>query len=400
MIMSKPKPPRILISGYYGFSNIGDEAILLSLRLSLQQEMPGVELVVLSASPEETARHHGVRAIPRLGFWRILWELLHADLLISGGGSLFQDSTSSRSLYIYLSVVALGLLTRRPVMIYAQGIGPLIRPFNRWLTARLLERVSLICVRDEQSLDELAKLDMNWVAMDLTADPVLALTAASPDIGQRILVDLGMKRAVPESEEGISEGPLIGVSIRPWAGSEHLLQVLEEVLLRLVREGAKLILIPMHYPGDDAITEELRTRLSLAMEREDAKDGTVRGEAVNLCVLPGGYGVLDLISLIENFNLMIGVRLHALVFAAIASTPAIAISYDPKVDHFAARMKQACAGSIAEVQADGLYELACDCLAEEQAIRRQNRELSEELRREAQRSAERAARLVQRRRKR
>ena len=43
---------KILISGYYGFANAGDEAMLTAIIESLRQVEKNVELTVLSGNPE------------------------------------------------------------------------------------------------------------------------------------------------------------------------------------------------------------------------------------------------------------------------------------------------------------------------------------------------------------
>ena len=44
----------ILISGYYGFDNIGDESILRTLVTSLRERIPDCSLTVLSHDPAAT----------------------------------------------------------------------------------------------------------------------------------------------------------------------------------------------------------------------------------------------------------------------------------------------------------------------------------------------------------
>jgi polysaccharide pyruvyl transferase WcaK-like protein len=51
-------------------------------------------------------------------------------------------------------------------------------------------------------------------------------------------------------------------------------------------------------------------------------------------VLPGEYTTAELLSLVGNMDLMIAVRLHALIFAGVMGVPLIGISYDPKIDRF------------------------------------------------------------------
>ena len=116
---------RVLISGYYGFHNIGDEAILKSIITALRQEKPDIKITVLSNDIEHTKNTYNVDAINRWNVAKIYLELLKSDGLISGGGSLLQDVTSSRPITYYTAIMKLAKLARKPVFIYAQGVGPI-----------------------------------------------------------------------------------------------------------------------------------------------------------------------------------------------------------------------------------------------------------------------------------
>ena len=366
------RPQRVIVSGYYGFSNIGDEAILLSLHKALCQEIPDSELLVLSANPEQTTKEHGVQSISRVDFLGLIKGLLKADLLISGGGSLFQDGTSSRSLYYYLLVIFMSWLFHVPVLIYAQGIGPIKSSFNLKLTGWVLKLVNQVTVRDEESLKAVQSMGYKG-KVECTADPVMALPPEPRDEGEAILASLNW----PDSS---LMGPIIGISLRPWHGVERFLDQLEDLILRLLSEqDARIVLIPMHYPGDDALTNDLLKRFS-------------RQQAIR--ILPQQVSASSMISIIGCLNLVIGVRLHALIFAAIAGTPAIAVSYDPKVDHFAQRVRQINIGNIARVDAQELWEQTIDLLKNEGVIRAQTLQICAELRQLAYIPAKRAAAIL------
>ena len=81
----------ILISGYYGFDNIGDESILRTLVSSLREHIPDCSLTVLSHNPTSTREKYGVEAVDRMSPVAILHAVKKCDMLISGGGSLFRD---------------------------------------------------------------------------------------------------------------------------------------------------------------------------------------------------------------------------------------------------------------------------------------------------------------------
>src|SRR5205807_7129447 len=110
-----------------------------------------------------------------------------SDRLISGGGSLLQDTTSLRSLIYYLWVVRLAHSCGAPIMFYAQGIGPLRRKVSRALTRLVANRVQQITVRDAESADLLRRIGVNRPPIEVTADPAFALTAAGSGRAEEIL---------------------------------------------------------------------------------------------------------------------------------------------------------------------------------------------------------------------
>ena len=128
----------ILISGYYGFDNIGDESILRTLVSSLREHIPDCSLTVLSHNPASTREKYGVEAVDRMSPMAILRAVKQCDMLISGGGSLLQDVTSSKSLHYYLSIIRCAEFFHKKVFIYSQGIGPIDRPGNRRAAAAAL----------------------------------------------------------------------------------------------------------------------------------------------------------------------------------------------------------------------------------------------------------------------
>ena len=106
---------KVLFSGYYGFDNSGDDAILHAIVNDIRAIDPTIQLNVLSYDPARTRRLYNVNATQRFHYGSVKKALKSADLLISGGGSLLQDETSSRSLYYYLGVMALAKRMKKKI---------------------------------------------------------------------------------------------------------------------------------------------------------------------------------------------------------------------------------------------------------------------------------------------
>ncbi|MGI5880614.1 MAG: polysaccharide pyruvyl transferase CsaB [Syntrophomonadaceae bacterium] len=299
---------KVILSGYYGFDNAGDEALLSAITSSLHQLQPGVEITVLSGNPQKTTRLYGLKAVHYMNPLRLISELGQADLLISGGGSIFQDITSARSLPYYISVVALAKLLRKPVIFYAQGVGPINRPLSKWLMRKIANRVELITLRDEESRQLLLRLGVNRPEIRVTADPVFSLKPDEEDFA-----------AVEPIIAGLQDPnqPIIGVSVRQWEPLQGYQQQLARTLDELNARGYQILFIPMAYPDD------------IDESRQVAK------------FMTGPYQIVEQnlssqqhLALISRLYLMVGMRLHALIFAASRGVPFAGISYDPKVDAF------------------------------------------------------------------
>ena len=134
----------------------------------------------------------------------MLRALAGCDLLLSGGGSLLQDVSSSNSPLYYLGIIFLAKLFDKPVMVYAQGIGPLRRKRNKRLTAWLLNGVNKITVRDEESKKDLVAMGVHQEII-VTADPVLGFkkTEVEEKLGADILERYEVKRGPGEKLLGV-----------------------------------------------------------------------------------------------------------------------------------------------------------------------------------------------------
>ena len=300
----------ILISGYYGFNNIGDESILLAVVDNLRGKLSDIDITVLSRNPESTAQKYGVRSVNRKSVKDIIGAVRKCDLLISGGGSLLQDVTSKKSIIYYLMVMWTALFFRKKVFIYSQGIGPILSKFNRRLTAMTLRHAHGIVVRDESSRELLIEIGIKRDRIIVTADPVLRVKKAELSIGKEIL-----------RQEGFNPVPgrmTVGFAIREKKTDSNFVDELCISIQRLMEEyQAQIVLIPFHYSEDMAVIEEIESRLS-----------------GGVCCIKHKYLTHEMLSIIGNMDILVGVRLHALIHAAIMDVPMIAVSYDPKINSF------------------------------------------------------------------
>lgn len=359
----------IIVSGYYGFSNAGDEAMLAAMIEALTEVDPKVKITVISGNPADTRARHGVAAVYRLNYPEIMRVLARGDLLISGGGSLLQDVTSDRSLYYYLSIMLLAKKLGKPVMLYAQGIGPVRGAMARGAMRYIGNMVDLITVRDDGSRNELKALGVSTPPVHVTADPVLALHPVDKEIGRNILRRHNLEGATP----------LIGISAREWKDWSYYKQVLAKSLDALVDElGARVVFLPMQWPDDLEVARKIKSRMR--------RPGVL---------LEDKYTTSELLSLVGNLDLLIGIRLHALIFAAVMHVPMAGISYDPKIDRFLETLADRHVGTLQNITMEGLLEKVRTMWPEIRCPNKQREERIGSLRDKAFRNAELALALIE-----
>lgn len=300
---------KILISGYYGFDNSGDDAILKAMVKDLKANIEDIEIVVLSKNPSYTEETYNVKAVNRFSIKAVIEAIKSCDLFISGGGSLLQDVTSTRSLMYYIILMKLAKMYNKPVMVYANGVGPINGKMNRVWTRRILNKVDLITLRDEDSKRFLDELKVENENIYVTADPVFTLTP----VNQTKIFSILKNESIP------TDKALVGVAVRHLEDSENLILNVAKTIDYIIEEyNVNVILIPMHYPGDLDISNSILNNVNTK----------------GCYVLSNKYNVEDIMRIIKNLEMIIAMRLHSLIYAATQGVPMIGIVYDPKIEGF------------------------------------------------------------------
>lgn len=362
----------ILVSGYYGFNNAGDEAILGGIITAVRDIDPTVKFTVISGKVSYTRRVHGVEAVSR-GDIKAIWRAMdRADLLVSGGGSLLQDVTGTKSIIYYLGVVSMGKLHRLPTMFYAQGIGPVTGLVGRSLVPVVGNRVDLVTVRDVESAQAIKQLGVKRPELRVTADAALVLPSPSREDGEAVLDQFGFK---------LGRRPVIGVSVRPWRYAHAaVVQSMAQAFDDLARElDATILFIPMQQPNDVNAAREIAS-LMKAPTLEFAGDVTYR----------------EIQALVAACDAVVGMRYHALVFSALSRVPMVGLSYDPKNDSFLRLLGQTAVGTAQELDAGKLKEAVRDALDRSPQIKQQYDRVLERLIPQSRENAQLAMDLMKR----
>lgn len=322
----------LLIGGYYGAGNLGDEAILECMLKDLRARRKDLHFIVLSWNPLQTARRYNVEAV----HWQDISALLEAgkraDLILLGGGGLFQDywgiapeTYLRRTAFTITSYGSLPLLAKLlgiPCMIYAQGVGPLKSELAREHVRQAFERCQVITLRDPQSfllLQECGFSPSEGQTVEITADPAFTLevNASIRQQAKSILTQVGIPL----------EADLISVSLRYWdqfaEGTRWVTNLVAGLNAYLAENsGTHVLFVPFQvnevssYTDDRSVLREVRLQISYS-ERTYLIENEIPPQLMQ--------------AIFERSSLVLGMRLHASILAINAGVPFVALPYDPKV---------------------------------------------------------------------
>jgi len=364
-------PRRIVISGYYGFNNSGDEAVLRSILTALEQESKaqGVPIVpiVLSINPRLTKRLYQVQAVHRMDLRKVFRAIWTSHGLISGGGSLLQDATGSKTIPYYLGVIKLAQWLRKPTFIYSQGVGPVNRksffPFIR----NAFQRSKFVSVRDIESAELLQTMGLAEERIHVVPDPVMGLPISTdPEIHAE------------ELDVNELTLPMVGVSVRYWKedrGDMH--RIADALRLLCEQRQVHLRFLPFHLPSDEEASRYIIERMG---------DLTELGCQVSIC--PAYEQPQAMLAEVSRCQLLVGMRLHSLIYAASQQVPMIGISYDPKIDHFLHRLQMEPVGTTDVLNPDLMSAEAAYLLNNRSQWQAEKREWIENLKQQASEPAE------------
>ena len=350
------KQYNVVMSGYYGFGNAGDEAILQAIYESIHE--PGrLSVTVLTNNVKFTRLRYGYNAVYRFSLIQVFRALRRCDALLSGGGSLMQDHTSTRSLLYYLSTIFLARLLGKKVMIYANGIGPVSRPINRRLVRRAVEAVDAVTLRDANSESELRAMGMTREDITVTADPVFNFEIPEGGDPAQLLGYCGIP----------ADRPFVGVSVRKWDGFERFSSAIAALCDRIYEQcGRNIVFFVMQPKNDAAITAHIQSLMRCPSY-----------------LVGGAQGSDELIRVIGQSELMIAMRLHAVIFSAREAVPTAGIVYDPKVSSYLEMLGMPSVGEPAGFNADRAFAVVSDIMERREPLAASLREKLPELRQSA-----------------
>ena len=298
------RPLDYMISGYYGSDNFGDNLTLNCL----MDHLKGQSGTVLTCNVQNTVVPPGVHKIHRFHLWQIRKAMKRTKVFLLGSGSILQDATSSRSLFYYHFIMGMAVRYHCKTLLYANGIGPINRRINQRRTTAILNKMDLITVRDQDSMDLLQKLQIHCSTL-LTADDSFSYNFSS------------LSPCPPV--QGAAGKTIVGINFKLESGliNAPLSEIAQALTILAEKYSFFYYLIPFHHSQDYPLLSALHRQLpdiSHLIEPTDNPQVLIR------YVAAGSYQIFE--------------RLHGQIMATILNTPFLPISYDPKIRSLAAQL--------------------------------------------------------------
>jgi polysaccharide pyruvyl transferase CsaB len=294
----------VSVFGYYGAGNLGDELLLEStLQLLASTGIENVQIFShnISSSKEVYPQHKLLR---KFSLWDLYCGLRKSQLLVFGGGSLFQDVSSVKSLVFYFFVCCLAKICGNKLFFLGQGVGPLQTPLGKLLGRWAYAMADVVSVRDAESMEKL----LSWgITATLTHD--LVWQSEDP---------------LPEKRQANAQNLLISLRPSKQLTNEHIQLLSKSIQKHFASFSINLVAFQ---ECDLLVLEKLQKLLPAAKTHKlfSLYDWRESG-----------------LSLFQQSDYCLGMRFHALVLAAKSQVPFCGISYDPKVSSFCKATNSSC----------------------------------------------------------
>jgi len=317
---------KVFLTGFIGSKNLGDEAIFETL-VSQLKKLP-VHLTVATLDEVKTRRlvPDTVRAND---FWAITKCIRECDYVFLGGGGLLQDETSVFNVPGHLWRLWLAKFFRKPILMIAIGVGPLISGVSRWLVKRTCASAALITVRDQESSQLLMDLGVDSKKVHVVTDPAVSFPLPQKENNHPVALTFPEGGYIVVSFREISHGSnrWLPVSLKHkfnkifrGPGTVDIFKQIAETLDEIAdRFKLKILFFPFLENRDEIIHQQILQHMRFKQSAQ-----MFEGEPT-----PQAF-----CALVKHSRFVVSMRLHACILAARMNIPAIGLSYAPKVRSF------------------------------------------------------------------
>ena len=319
--------PGVLLSGYYGCGNLGDDLLLTVAVEELRTILPNARILL---------RDHGA-GLPKLradviptGIDAILDDQTHSRLyrltsftwniagllrqcrwLIFGGGTVFHDNGGLASLALQWLICHLALALGVRVAALGVGVADLRTKTGRWLLRGIVSRCELFLVRDDATLRQCAGTKAR-----LTDDLVFAW---------RSLTSENVRNRPPGMPASI------GLTVSPLASERMAIALADAV--RLWREhGHRVVFLVFQkndtIADDSTLFANINSKLAIAAVPIEIR-----------CLTANAPSIIEAFA---DIDVVCGMRFHGLVLAAMLERPFVGIVHDSKISEICSRFDMPC----------------------------------------------------------
>jgi polysaccharide pyruvyl transferase CsaB len=312
---------KLLLAGYIGCGNVGDDAIALGFASSYRE--PNTDVTVLSGEPQRTFGEYGLMSIPRKDMKAVEKAIKECDALVFPGGSIFQDVTSVRSVAYYSQLVSKAKKADKKVLLLGQGVGPLKNFLARKMALNAFNAADAVAVRDPGSLETLRQLGCKR-PIKVTADAAFLLPEPPQFTSDNFEV-AGMQT--------------VGLSPRPWGKGQDIINLFGELSRLLYDAKVVPVLIGMDRYEDDPLILEIGKKMGGRIPdlRKVASPSLVQQRMARM-------------------SAVVAMRLHAGILASTVGIMPLMLDYDPKVAAFSKQLGIGPAMSLQGITPQRIFE--------------------------------------------
>lgn len=309
----------IVIHCAAGLGNLGDEALLLSF---IQRYRQIGNITVLCINADKARKYTMYDNCLNDTDEKCKKIVQECDIFVLGGGALFQDETSIYNVYRWGHFLNYAKRHNKKTMVYANSIGPLNYLWSRQYVEKTLKNVDAITLRDRKSVEELKKIGIYHAV--LAADGVFGLQLHHPE-------------KLDEQDE-----PYVCVVVRHWFDCIPFIPVslckkwgiqtkknaekyhkFIDVMIKVIDSinqdfGYRVVLLPFMKERDFKVADDI-----FAGVQNKEKSKVIEEE---------NFGVWQYFSIIGRARLVLGMRLHSIIFSVMCTTPFVALNYSNKVE--------------------------------------------------------------------
>ncbi len=244
-------------------------------------------------------------------------ELKQADLVVAvGGGYILGKHSwqSTLSLFLTLLEVWFALQYGKTVHLYSQSIGPFATAFQKKMAQYVLNKVKQITVREEISRQQLIELNITNPKIKRAYDAAFYFTTHTKTRMKNYL----MKRGIFFTRK------VLGITVRNCFPEEQQHQYEKAIATAAhyaVHElGCKVVFIP-HVTATQQNDDDRIVHTMLQKHMKPNRDIVFLYDRFTHHEVKGIY---------DNLDMLLGTRMHSVIFALSGGVPSIAVAYEPK----------------------------------------------------------------------